>query len=70
MFNVADVKRPLVSAAKNCEAGNRVVMDPNPSGVTKKNWAQHIHTSYAKCSQEYSGQNFGGISTLPGLKNP
>ena len=29
-FNVADVSRPLASAVKVVEAGNRIVMDPNP----------------------------------------
>ena len=30
---VADVKRPLVSVSKMCEAGNRVVFDPAGSYV-------------------------------------
>ena len=30
-FNVAKVKKPLASAAKVVEAGNRISMGPNPS---------------------------------------
>ena len=30
VFNVADVGKPLVSAVKVCDAGNRIVMDPEP----------------------------------------
>lgn len=30
MFNVADVAKPLASAAKVCEAGNRIVLEPEP----------------------------------------
>jgi hypothetical protein len=30
MFHVADVAKPLASAVKVCEAGNRIVMDPEP----------------------------------------
>jgi hypothetical protein len=30
IFNVADVAKPLASAVKVCEAGNRVVLDPEP----------------------------------------
>lgn len=30
MFNVAEVKKPLAAAAKIVEAGNRVILDPNP----------------------------------------
>ena len=31
VFNVADVRKPLASAVKVCEAGNRIVLDPDPS---------------------------------------
>ena len=35
---VADVKRPLASVCKRCEAGNRVVFDPSGSYI------EHIKT--------------------------
>ena len=30
VFNIADVNKPLASAVRVCDAGNRIVMDPDP----------------------------------------
>ena len=30
VFNIEDVKKPVASAVKVCDAGNRIVMDPDP----------------------------------------
>jgi hypothetical protein len=40
MFHVADVAKPLASAAKVCEAGNRIVMDPEPG----KSYVENVLT--------------------------
>jgi len=40
MFNVADVAKPLASAAKVCEAGNRIILDPEPG----KSFIENIST--------------------------
>ena len=40
MFNVADVAKPLASAVKVCEAGNRIIMDPEPG----KSYVENILT--------------------------
>ena len=40
MFNVANVAKPLASAAKVVEAGNRIVMDPEPG----KSYVENIIT--------------------------
>ena len=39
VFHVADVKKPLAAAAKVVEAGNRVVVDPNPGASFIENIA-------------------------------
>jgi hypothetical protein len=40
MFHVANVAKPLASAAKVCEAGNRIVMDPEPG----KSYVENVLT--------------------------
>ena len=39
-FNVADVKKPLAAAAKVVEAGNRIVLDPDPN----KSFIENVET--------------------------
>lgn len=39
-FNVANVKKPLAAAAKVVEAGNRVVLDPDP----EKSYIENLET--------------------------
>ena len=39
-FNVTDVVRPLVSAVRICDAGNRIVMDPDP----EQSYVENLNT--------------------------
>ena len=48
---VADVKRPLVSVSKMCEAGNRVVFDPAGSYVGNI-------TTGKRTAMEHTGQGY------------